>query len=203
MDDLAGPDQTTATRAGLPEPGRAPLAPFLLDPEYESTLDSGAFRQRFARLHARLADQVMGVGIAFMFLPLALVPLVLFLFTRDNEYLMASAAIASVVIPWSAVGLWFWSGSFRNYLRQRRLALEGELVQGTLLRAQRIRESVGDCEDGFIVAVEVEYRATSSAGVRVEGKKTERRDDLLNAELPEPGTPVYVLVLDETTHAVL
>jgi hypothetical protein len=203
MDDLAGPDDTTATRAGLPESGPRPLAPFLLDAGYEGMLDSGAFRQRFARLHARLVDQVMGFGCAIALLPVALLPLIIFFFTRDNDYIMASASIATVVIPLCAVWLWFWSGSLGTYLRLRRLALEGELVQGKLLAAKRIRESVGDAEDGFIVAVEVEYRAATSAGVRVEGKKTQRRDDLLNAELPEPGTPVYVLVLDAATHALL
>jgi hypothetical protein len=203
MDDLPGPDKTAATRAGLPESRQTPLAPFLLDAGYEGTLDSGAFRQRFARLNARLADQLMGFGCAIGLLPLAIVPLVVFFFTRDDDYLMASANIATVVIPFCAVCLWFWSGSLGKCLRLRRLALEGELVQGELLIGRRIRESAGDAEAGDIVVVEVEYRAVTRAGVRVDGKKTHQRDDLLNAELPEPGTPVYVLVLDETNHALL
>jgi hypothetical protein len=183
---------------------------FLLDPGYEGTLECGEFRRRFASLNLALPKNSAGYGCcAIVVLLLSVIPLILYLFTRDDEYLVGAGGSAFCTVPLAGIFAWIWSRGWVKSLRMRRLAWQGELVQGTVLTARRMRQIIegsdfSENDNSYtIVAVEIEYRAATPAGTSIRGSQAFRRDDLLNAELPEPGTPVYVLVLDETNHALL
>jgi hypothetical protein len=52
-------------------------------------------------------------------------------------------------------------------------------------------------------AVEVVYTVRTPSGVELKGTKAMERDDLLNATLPRPGSPVVVLVLDDRWHLMI
>ena len=54
---------------------------------------------------------------------------------------------------------------------------------------------------GYVV--EVVYTVRTRSGKELRGVKALARHDLLNATLPEPGTPVVVLVLDDRYHLML
>ena len=183
---------------------------FLLDPGYEGTLEGNEFRRRFASLNLALPKNSAGYGCcAILALLLSVVPLILYLFTRDDEYLAAAGATAFTTVPLAGILAWVWSKGWRKSLQMRRLAWQGELVQGTVLASRRMRQVIEgsdfdeDDNPSTIVAVEIEYRAKAPSGTIIRGTLARKRDDLLNAELPEPGTPVYVLLLDETNHALL
>jgi hypothetical protein len=202
------PDPIEAIRSGSPKPPAQP--PFLLDPGYAGTLDSDAFRKRFADLVAMPRNiPAYGCYALFFSLIFCVVPLGLFAYNRDLEFLAGCSASAFMV--WGLIGYfaWVWSKGWRYERRMRRLAWYGQLVPGTLLVARRTRQTIpgsdfSESEDSYtIVALEVQYQARTPAGLRVQGAGVFRRDDLLNADLPEPGTPVWVLVLDDSTHAVL
>jgi hypothetical protein len=144
-----------------------------------------------------------------LYLVIALAPVPLYLITGEEGFLLCTASTLSMPLPVGAYFAWVWSKGWRYERRMRRLAWKGELVRGTILIARRTRQIIPgsdftEGDDAYdIVALEIQYQARTPAGLRVQGAGMFRRDDLLNAELPEPGTPVWVLVLDETTHAVL
>jgi len=183
---------------------------FLLDPGYEGTLDGGEFRRRFASFNLALPKNSTGYGCcAILALLLSVVPLILYFFTWDDEYLTGAGASAFCTVPLAAIFVWIWSRGLRKSLRMRRLAWQGELVQGTVLASRRMRQVIEGSDfdendnSSTIVAVEIEYRAKAPSGTIIRGAQARKRDDLLIADLPEPGTPVYVLVLNETNHALL
>jgi hypothetical protein len=49
----------------------------------------------------------------------------------------------------------------------------------------------------------VQYEATALSGREIKGTQALQRDGLLNEPLPPPGTPVLVLVLDESFYFLL
>jgi hypothetical protein len=199
------PDPTAAIRSGSP-PGPAP---FLLDPGYAGTLDSDAFRQRFASLVA-MPRNIPAYGCyGLLYLVIALSPVALYFITGEEGFLLCTASTFTMPLPVGAYFAWVWSKGYRYERRMRRLAWKGQLVPGTVLVARRTRQTIPgsdftEGDDAYdIVAVEIEYQARTPAGLRVQGAGMFRRDDLLNAELPAAGAPVWVLVLDESTHAIL
>src|SRR5262249_185165 len=116
---------------------------FLLDPGYEGTLEGGEFRRRFASFNLALPKNSAGYGCcAILALLLSVVPLIMYVFTRDDEYLIGAGASAFFTMPLAAIFAWIWSRGWRKSLRMRRLACEGVLVQGTVLAAQRMRQVI-------------------------------------------------------------
>jgi len=195
-----------AIQSGVPP---AP-APFLLDPDYEGTLESGEFRKRFVSLVAMPRNiPAYGCYAALFMVIFCCVPLSLFAYNRDIEYIIGCSA--SLVTVWPLIGYfaWVWSRGWRYELRQRRLGKRGVLVQGSIVSAERVRQTIpgSDFTEGddsyTVVALEIKYRAETPDGEPIHGSGMLRRDDLLNAELPRPGTPVWVIVLDRNTHAIL
>jgi hypothetical protein len=183
---------------------------FLLDPGYEGTLEEGEFRRRFASLNLALPKNSAGYGCcAILALLLSVVPLFMYFFTRDDGYLIGAGASAFFTMPLAAIFAWICSRGLHKSLRMRRLAWQGELVRGTVLASRRMRQVIEGSDfdendnSSTIIAVEIEYRAKAPSGTIIRGAQARKRDDLLNADLPKPGTPVYVLVLNETNHALL
>jgi hypothetical protein len=88
-------------------------------------------------------------------------------------------------------------GDLPRLRRIRRLTWEGELVTGRLIRCER------KCYYRSSYQLEVEYAATTPAGQEIKGTQALQRDDLLNEPLPPPGTPVLVLMVDETLYFML
>jgi hypothetical protein len=85
----------------------------------------------------------------------------------------------------------------RKQRREERLTREGRLLEGQVISCAASHSS----ETGH--SVELRYSFLAPDGRHVEGKRSERRDDLKDAQLPAPGTPVAVLYADEKLHQVL
>ncbi|HZZ78549.1 MAG TPA: hypothetical protein VFE62_08525 [Gemmataceae bacterium] len=185
-------------------------APFLLDPGYQGTLESDAFRRRFESLIA-MPRNIPAYGCyALFFSVIFVVPAIAYIvYTRSPE--VALGVCGSGIMVWGLIAYfaWVYSGGWRYERRMRRLARHGTLVQGVVASAKRVRQTIpgsdfSEDDDAYtVVALEIKYRANTPAGETVHGSGMLRRDDLLNAELPRPGTPVWVLVLNRDTHAIL
>jgi hypothetical protein len=181
------------------------MAPvFLLDPAYGKLLESTACRRRFAQLHLDTFAQVIKFIIASLGFLIPSAAGLIYLTTRSENALLTFAMSSNCAIFALLLVVQFsWVPDWIRYWRLRRLAWHGELREGVLLVARRVRVPATDEDDSDYVAVEVEYRVVTPRGKRVQGMSRFRRDDLLNAELPAAGTPVLVLVLNEKTHAML
>ena len=179
--------------------------PFLLDPGYEPLLGTTEYRRRFARQHLDTVREAIKLIVAIVCVVWLVVPPLLYLRTGIVAWMMFGMVGLNLALPMLLLVVlrFWWIGDWIRYWRMRRLAWHGELHEGTLLVARRVVIPAIDEDDYDTVAVEIEYRAETPAGQRVQGTSRFRRDDLLNSELPPAGTPVLVLVLNEKTHAML
>jgi hypothetical protein len=82
--------------------------------------------------------------------------------------------------------------------RQKRLAAEGRMITGEIVGASGRRDSEGD----FILTARVRFRSPQTRKW-IERTYRPRRDDLERKPLPEPGTQVHVLYIDDRTHQAL
>jgi hypothetical protein len=177
--------------------------PFLLDPRYKGALDGDAFRRRYLKINR---SRWWVDGVAFLVpLPFLLPSLIVLLVGRANhdpeqiETGMGLAWIAVVPALFAAFVL-----VVRQFERayHRRFAFRSVRVPGKTVTCLRKYYSHGEDSDGEYV-VEVVYTARGPSGADLRGVKGLPRDDLLNAPLPPPGTPVVVLVLNDRHHTVL
>jgi hypothetical protein len=89
----------------------------------------------------------------------------------------------------------------RNIWRGLRLHRAGTIVIGALTAA---KSQIWQGDGGSSLVLMVRYAcADPVSGAAVEGQTSAARDDLRDAVLPTPGTPVAVLYLDDRTHRML
>jgi hypothetical protein len=168
--------------------------PFLLDPGFARLLDSGAFRQRVYESLVAQTGSLLWL-VLFFLLPTTITAILGF--TLDQKIFIGTAAFGGVALL--ILGLSVLDQQIGKDKRQRmhRLAFDGELVTGRIVRCER------KCYSGPVYKVEVQYTATAPSGKEVTHTQSLERDDLLNQPLPTPGTPVYVLMVDETLFFML
>jgi hypothetical protein len=97
--------------------------------------------------------------------------------------------------------------NLRAERRRYRLAWEGKLVAGTIDSCtgdEYLTETESDpLENRPYTQVLVQYSFDGPSNKRLQGRASVNRDDLRTETLPQPGTPVRVLVLDDRTFAML
>jgi hypothetical protein len=169
--------------------------PFLLDPGYEGMLETSAFRRR-------VYDKLSGLKLApvvpiFLFMHIPTVVTLILGFTVESRTFIGAGIWAGAVTGMFGIFGIVWLCDAPKRRRIYRLAWEGELVIGRLIACAR------KCYRGDIYKVEVQYEAATPEGKQIRGTQALERDDLLNEPLPPPGTPVLVLVLDETLYFML
>ncbi|MEJ2212375.1 MAG: DUF3592 domain-containing protein [Anaerolineae bacterium] len=86
----------------------------------------------------------------------------------------------------------------REVLQRRKLARHGQRLVGEVLRSSGHRDSDGD----FVLALGYGFCSPLTA-TRIEGSNRQVRKDLEHGPLPQAGTPVHVLYLDDERHMVL
>lgn len=177
--------------------------PFLLDPRFNGTLDSEAFRWRYLEINRPRwwVDGLMFLAPLPFLLP-SLIFLLLGATRHDPEQLETAADLAWIaVLPAVFVAALLIA---RQFLRAYhwRFAFRSARVPGrTVTCLRKLYRHGEDTPDEYVV--EVVYTARSPSGAELRGVKGLPRDDLLNAPLPPPGTPVVVLVLNDKHHTVL
>jgi hypothetical protein len=82
--------------------------------------------------------------------------------------------------------------------RQKRLAEEGRLLAGEIVLASGRRDGDGD----YNLTVKYRFRSPQT-GKWIQATRRKGRDDLEHKPLPEPGTQVHVLYIDDRTHQAL
>jgi hypothetical protein len=113
-----------------------------------------------------------------------------------------SASLQGIDIPWGVpvyAGLFLLvagNPSIREWQR-RRYSQQGQLLNGTLITAGG--RNAG--RSGFQVTYQ--YRVRSPLGVDLIGKRTVQRNDLRKQPMPENGSPVKVLYIDDQHHRLL
>jgi hypothetical protein len=85
----------------------------------------------------------------------------------------------------------------KKQCRDHRFRAEGRLLEGQVVTCSATQSS----ESGYLV--ELSYSFLTPDGRTLEGKGSERREDLKGTPLPMPGTPVSVLYVDNKLHKVL
>lgn len=86
----------------------------------------------------------------------------------------------------------------RQNLKQRKLAREGQQIVGQVTHCSGLQNSDGD----FVLKTKFGFRSPQT-GAWIESKSLQVRQDLRDKLLPTPGTPVYVLYLDDETFLAL
>ncbi len=119
------------------------------------------------------------------------------------DAVVAVFVVAALLV---AVGFYFLDSRHRRAAAQERMIREGRVLAGTLIacagRAETTAEaSLGEVPRLFLV--DVEYGFTSPTGQDITDHAEHSRPDLRRAELPEAGTPVRVLYLDDHAYALL
>jgi hypothetical protein len=91
--------------------------------------------------------------------------------------------------------------------RAKRLFEKGQMLQGTVVRCagydQPFPPSTWEGTGSFVYAIRLEYSFRTPVGrevIRTEGRLAE---DMQGQPLPEPGTPVLVMYLDDENYEVL
>jgi hypothetical protein len=90
--------------------------------------------------------------------------------------------------------------------RTHLLAHHGRLLPGSVVSCTVTRRDETDSEGDRTTPhldLELEYRFETPAGEAMAGKIATTRDDLLDAPLPQPGTPLAILFVDAKTFEVL
>jgi hypothetical protein len=80
------------------------------------------------------------------------------------------------------------------------------VLAGTMEACTARRESTTEAAFGDVTrthVVTVDYRFTTPTGQEIADRDEHNRPDLRRTELPQPGTAVRVLYLDESTYALL
>ena len=175
--------------------------PFLLDPAYETLLDSSAFRHRFAELRlGRSAEP----WLLFPFAQFPTVICVILGFALDARVFLGAAIYGGAVCLMFAIAAMAIRFEGPTRQRIRHLAFEGDLVTGRIVHCVRKRAGPDQPDAAGSYCVEVKYAVTAPSGKEITGVEMTMREDLmLHDPLPSPGTPVLVLIIDETLHAIL
>jgi hypothetical protein len=112
----------------------------------------------------------------------------------DDTYRRDGISVGALM--WLPITL-FMGWQIRRCRREIRLGREGRLLEGRVTRCT----GATDADSDFVV--ELHYRFTAPGGRVIRDRDTACRDDLKDSPLPEPGTPVAVLHLDEKNYKVL
>jgi hypothetical protein len=170
------------------------MKPFLLDPGYARLLDSSAFRQRVYESHVAQTGSLLWL-VLFFLLPTTVTTILGF--TIGPMLFIGTATFGGVALL--ILGLTVLDQQIGKDKRRRmnRLAFDGELVTGRLVRCER------KCYPGPFYKVEVQFAVVAPSGKEITHTQALERDDLLNESLPAPGTPVLVLMVDETLFIML
>jgi hypothetical protein len=173
--------------------------PFIVNPRHRGTLANDAFRNTYAGPPAwkkyRVAVPVLlGLGVA----GLVLVGLGVNSLRGDGPSFSTGLGLLGLgLVTWA---VWQAVLVVRTERRERRLAAQGRLVPGRIVSC---RGGLDPSEHGRSYYLDVVYRVQGPAGEMITGTKSLPRDDLHGQPLPQPGTPVAVLFLDEKVHDVL
>jgi hypothetical protein len=178
------------------------MRPFLFDPGCENLLTSDAFRRRYLGQVEPWSKWIRGaIVLTLPFWP-ALIAAVVGLCTPWREVLYAAPVAA--LMGWFpfAIILFFVVREGRHYLRLRRLAYHGRLVEGRLIALkERTIPNSGDDNTPDTDVWTVDYEVRSPSGELL--RRTAMRRTKPPGPVPPPGTPVVVLMLDEETCDIL
>jgi hypothetical protein len=174
--------------------------PFLLDPSFDGTLDSDAFRAHFLQKaqRARVPRIILPFVVLLTLIP-SLIFLIIGLVRRDPVEYAISAGLSLLGVPGFVFVLVIYLDDRKQREFNRRFAEGCQKLTGRVVSCVRKVYP----QQAYGGAVEVAYAARTPSGVELNGSRAVVRDDLLNAALPPPGTPVVVLVLDDKWHLML
>jgi hypothetical protein len=99
---------------------------------------------------------------------------------------------------WCAVSFGLGYVFYRTRLKRRRLARDGQLIDGSIVSSSGRTDSDGD----FTLKTEVRFRSPRT-GKWIYQNYRHARNDLKRRELPGPGTLVHVLYIDDKTFEAL
>ncbi len=181
--------------------------PFLLYESSRAFLDGDprGTQERFRFRYDALDFLAMaGIGTGFL-IPLVDIARIAGWLAEDTApgAVLSMFAVAAVLV---AVGFAFLLSRHQRARAQERMVREGMLLPGTVVacgaRVETAAEvSFGEVPRAFLVTVE--YRFTTPAGTDITDYAEHGRPDLRRVALPEAGTAVQVLYLDDQTYALL
>jgi hypothetical protein len=180
--------------------------PFLLYPSSQPFLDGDAraIQERF-RFRRDALDYLALVGVVAGGLLLIVTMLGYAGVVGSGDRASALSALGIAVVLMAAAG-YFITSRHRWAAASERMVREGKVLAGTLIacsgRAETSAEaSLGEVPSAFLVTVE--YRFAAPMGDEITDQAECSRPELRRRELPEPGTAVRVLYLDDQTYALL
>ena len=182
-------------------------APFLLYESSQAFLDGDprGIQERFRFRYDALDFLAMaGIGTGFL-IPLIDIARIAGWLAEDTApgAVLSTFAVAAVLV---AVGFAFLDGRHRRARAQERMVREGKVLPGTVVacsaRVETAAEvSLGEVPRAFLVTLE--FRFTTPAGTDIIDQAEHGRPDLRRVGLPEAGSAVRVLYLDDQTYALL
>jgi hypothetical protein len=178
-----------------------PIEPFLLHPssaEFLRGARAEAGRRFEKRLDALDVLLLLGSFISGLFVLVTLVQAGND-FSNGRDPSARAAGLALGLLMLGVIGGLYLSGVQRARAR-RRLVNEGQILTGTLVACRDEPFSASEHETA-VFRVEVDYAFTTPRGQELVDHDEAVRDDL--GTLPEPGTPVRVLFLNESCYALL
>lgn len=181
--------------------------PFLLYPSSQAFLDGEprGIQERFQFRYDALDYLAMaGIGAGFLVFLIDIARIAGWIAEDAAPGAILSAFIVAALLV--AVGFAVLDTRHRRARAQERLIREGKVLAGTITacsaRAETSAEvSLGEVPRSFLVTIE--YRFATPAGHEIADHAEHSRPDLRRVGLPEPGTPVRVLYLDDRTYALL
>ncbi len=114
----------------------------------------------------------------------------------DTDTVGHNVLITLSIVVLNTFMWWKVRGTIKKNRRYQQLGREGRMVTGEVLRSEGHKD-----EDGYIVTMH--YCFQSPSGRPLLGKVSRTRNDLKRKPLPEPGTPLVVLYLDDTSYELL
>jgi hypothetical protein len=175
--------------------------PFLLDPWYETLLESGGFRQRFRE---KLIGRSSEPWVLYLFANIPTVLCVALGLTLERKILWAGVLYGGIIALMFGIGGLAVGAESARRKRLCRWADEGEVLTGWLIQCTRVRQGPPAPDAAGSYYVEIKFAVIAPSGKELQGTASSSRDDLLlHDPLPPPGTPVLVLLLDETLFAML
>jgi hypothetical protein len=179
---------------------------FLLHPSSQAFLDGDrrGIRARFRFRHDALDYLAMAaIVVGGLVLLIGLSRLTAWLATEGTETTVSAFVVAAVLI---GIGAFFINSRHRWAAAHARLIDEGQVLPGTVVGSSGREETTSEVSLGEVprsYLVTVEYRFSAPAGHEIADHAEHNRPDLRRRELPEAGTAVRVLYLDEQVYALL
>lgn len=175
--------------------------PFILDPRYFDSVEGEKYRKVYVQVNGGRVGAYAALAFPVVFYTPALV-LFIVAWSRDRpqDYWDALLAVG-LATPFLLGGLLAFFFARSDAREHEKFARDARLVPGTLTKIfWRRLTPERDPQPSYSLEAHFEFTYDSKT---VTGMKRLPRDDLLNATLAEPGTPVYVFMTDGQHYIML